>query len=146
MLKRAITYEDFNGETATETFYFNLSKPELVELEVDMEGGLGKHIERIAEAENNKELIALFKRVILISYGIKSDDGKRFVKSDELRAEFESHAAYTALFIELATDAKAAADFVNGIMPSDLVEAAKADQDKPTGPPEITKEANGLSG
>ena len=146
MLKRPITYEDFNGETTTETFYFNLSKAELIELETDYEAGLVKTLMTIIETEDPGRIIREFKRIILRAYGIKSDDGKRFVKSDDLRADFESHAAYSALFMELSQDAQKAAEFVNGIMPPDLVEAAKQDQDKPTALPTQNKDNDGLSG
>jgi hypothetical protein len=145
MLKRPITYEDFNGETLTETFYFNLSKAELVELETDYEAGLVKTLMTIVEAQDERRIIKEFKRIIMLSFGVKSDDGKRFIKSDALRADFESHAAYQTLFMELSTDAEKAAAFVNGIMPPDLVEAAKQDQDKPTELPSRDRGASGLS-
>jgi hypothetical protein len=153
MLKRPITYEDFNGNTITETFYFNLSKPELVELEVNMDGGFTATMQRIIETGDNKRLVEEFKRLILLSYGVKSEDGKFFMKSDQLREEFVHSAAYISLYMELSTDDNSAAAFINGVVPSDLVE--KADQDKPTGPPpipsslipqNIIKDPNGLSG
>jgi hypothetical protein len=135
MLKRAITYEDFNGETVTEEFYFNITKSELVELEVGHgEGGIEAFIKRIVKAQDNKELIAEFKRIILLSYGVKSADGRRFMKSDELRTEFEQTAAFDALFIELATSDDAAAKFIQGILPRDMT----PDQDKPILPPPTT--------
>jgi hypothetical protein len=133
MLKKSITYTDFNDNEVTEIFYFNLSKPELVELEVEVEGGLGELLQKIVETVNKKELIKYFKMFILMSIGEKSDDGKRFIKSDEIKHNFEQHAAYEKLFMELSTDDNAAAEFINGIMPADLAEIVN--QDKPTGPP-----------
>ena len=94
MLKRQITYTDFNDEEVTETFYFNISKPELIELEVEYAGGFTSMINRIIESTDPGRLVAEFKRLILMAYGVKSDDGKQFMKSDELRTAFESHAAY----------------------------------------------------
>lgn len=120
MLKRDITYEDFNGETKTETFYFNLTKTEIVELELSYEGGLEAAIQRIIKAEDVKSLIKEFKRIVLLAYGVRSEDGKRFIKNDELREEFSQTAAYDALFIELATNDTAAASFVKGIIPTDM--------------------------
>jgi len=120
MLKRPITYEDYNGETVTETFYFNLSKPELVELEVEVDGGFGKSLQSIIEAQNFKALIAEFKKIILMSYGVKSDDGKRFIKSDKLREEFTQTNAYNELFMELAQDDKKAAVFLTAVLPADM--------------------------
>lgn len=126
MLKKTISYEDYNGNNVTESFYFHLSKPELIELEVDYDGGLATAINRIVETDNNKELIAIFKRIISLAYGIKSDDGKRFMKSDDIRDDFLSSAAYSELFMELATEADAAAEFIKGLLPSDM--AAEADK------------------
>ena len=120
MLKRPIKYEDFNGDTVTEDFYFNLSKPELLELEVEIEGGFGQMLQTIVKSENVKALVKEFKRIIIMSYGIKSDDGRRFMKSDEIRTEFEQTAAYHTLFMELATDDKAAVKFLQGVLPKDM--------------------------
>jgi hypothetical protein len=122
MLKRDITYEDFDGESVTESFYFNLTKTELIELEVGYKDGLEAAMQRIVKTEDRQALIAEFQRIILLSYGVKSDDGRRFMKSDQLREEFTQTPAYDALFIELATDDKAAATFIQGILPKGLVE------------------------
>jgi hypothetical protein len=120
MLKRNITYTDFNDQTVTETFYFNLSKAELVEMEMSIKGGLGEQIKEMIAAEDNPKLIALFKRLVLEAYGVKSDDGKRFIKSEQLREEFTQTNAYSELFMELATNNEAAAIFLNGILPKDV--------------------------
>jgi len=118
MLKRTITYEDFNGETVHETFYFNLTKSELIELEVSYKEGLGAALQRIIETDDRKAIIGEFKRLILISYGER--DGSRFVKNDEMRTAFSQTAAYDALFMELATDDGAAAAFIKGVVPKDV--------------------------
>lgn len=120
MLKRNITYTDFDGNEVTEQFCFHLSKAELIEMEVKFEGGLSAHLQRIVETEDGGQIIAAFKGLILDSYGVKSEDGKRFIKNGTLRDEFQETEAYSALFLELATDAGAAAEFVNGIMPAGL--------------------------
>lgn len=120
MLKRDITYEDFNGETVTEVFYFNISKPELIEMEVEYKYGFGAQIEKIIEAKDNKTLLRMFKRIVLMAYGQKSEDGKRFIKSDQLREEFSQTAAYSTLFMELAQDDGAAVIFLKGVLPKDM--------------------------
>lgn len=125
MLKRDITYEDFDGKSVTETFYFNISKPELIEMEVEYKEGFDKYLEKVIQADDKKELMAVFKRIVLLSYGQKSDDGKRFIKNDELRKDFEQTAAYISLFTELALDDDAAAKFINGVLPRDIVEGKK---------------------
>jgi hypothetical protein len=122
VLKKTITYEDFNGETVSEDFFFHLSKAELVELEVSHQGGLSAALQRIVAAEDGKGIIAEFKNIILSAYGKKSEDGKRFVKNQQLREEFESSEAYSSLFIELVTDTDAAIEFINGVIPSGMAE------------------------
>jgi len=125
MLKKSITYEDFNGEKVTEDFFFHLSKAELVELELSHKGGLSESLQRIVEAEDGKGIIAEFKNIILTAYGQRSEDGKRFIKNTQLREEFESTEAYSELFIELVTDTDAAIEFINGVIPSGMVEEAQ---------------------
>jgi len=124
MLKKTITYTDFNGDEVSEDFFFHLSKAELVELEMSHQGGLQEAIRRIVEAEDGKAIIAEFKNIILSSYGQRSIDGKRFIKNQTLREEFESTEAYSTLFMELVTDAEAAAEFVRGVIPQDMAEEA----------------------
>lgn len=121
MLKRAITYTDFNGDETTDIFYFNLSKPELIDMEVEHEKGFQAFIEKIIETKDRKGIISLFKQLICLAYGVKSDDGKRFIKSEQLSKEFTQTAAYDVLYMELATDATAGANFIKGIMPKDMV-------------------------
>ncbi len=121
MLKREIAYEDFNGNQVTDIFYFNISKTELIELEVEYQEGFGAMIQKIIDAKDNKALIKQFKEIILLAYGQKSDDGKRFVKSDQLREEFSQTAAFNTLFIEFATDDKAAAIFLKSVLPRDMI-------------------------
>ena len=117
MLKKVISYEDFNGVEQSELFYFNLSKSELAEMELTMPGGMGSYIDKIVQAKEIPELARLFKKLILQSYGVKSEDGKKFIKNEQLRDEFECSAAYDVLFMELISDADKASEFCNGILP-----------------------------
>ena len=123
MLKKTITYTDYNNETRTEDFFFNLSKAEIMEMELSIEGGLSETINRIINTKDIPSLIKIFKDLLLRSYGMKSPDGKRFIKNKELTEEFSQTEAYSQLFMELATDADAAAAFVNGIVPADMTQA-----------------------
>lgn len=125
MLKKTITYENFNEETVSEDFFFHLSKAELIELEMSHDGGLSASLQRIVELEDKKAVIAEFKNIILSSYGKKSEDGRRFIKNQALREEFESSEAYSTLFMELVTDTDAAIEFINGIIPKGMVEEAE---------------------
>lgn len=120
MLKKEIKYEDYDGNQVSDVFYFNLSKPELVEMDVEQDEGFEKFLQRIIETKDSKELISMFKKIILLSYGQKSADGKRFIKNDEMREEFSQTAAYEALFMELATNDNAATTFLKGVLPKDL--------------------------
>ena len=126
MLKKTITYTDYNGAERTEDFYFNLSKAEITAMEMGVKGGLTETITRIVAAQDSPAIIKIFKDLILKAYGVKSPDGKRFEKSPELSAEFSQTEAYSNLFMELAFDANKAAEFINGIVPADLAkESAK---------------------
>lgn len=124
MIKKPITYVDYNGVERTEDFYFNLSKAEVMEMELSTTGGLAEMIKRVVAAQDQPAIIKIFKDLILKAYGEKSADGKRFIKSDELSMAFSQTEAYSILFMELATDADAAAKFVNGIVPADAAKQA----------------------
>ena len=121
MLKKSIKYVDFDGVERTEDFYFNLTKAEVTEMEMSTEGGLAKKLQDIVESKDSKKMIETFKDLILRSYGEKSLDGKRFIKSKEIRDEFAQTAAYSELFMELATNDQMSVAFVNGIMPANIV-------------------------
>lgn len=120
MLKKTITFTDYNGVERTEDFYFNLTKAEIMEMEMSTAGGLAEMIQKIVSAQDAPSLIAMFKELILKAYGEKSLDGKRFIKSKELSDAFSQTEAYSILFMELATDATEASNFVNGIIPADI--------------------------
>lgn len=122
MLKKTVTYEDFNGEEVSEDFFFHLSKAELVELELGTEGGLAESLQKSLDKLDGQAIISQFKNIILTSYGQRSSDGKRFTKNQQLRDEFESTEAYSTLFMELLTDSDALDEFINGIIPKDLSE------------------------
>lgn len=129
MITKTITYEDYNGVSRTEKFSFHLTKAELMEMELGTTGGLAEMMQKIVDAKEVPAIIKVFKDLLLKAYGVKSEDGRRFIKNEELREEFAQTEAYSQLFMELSTDAEKAAAFVNGIMPADLVaEAAKANQ------------------
>ena len=117
MLRKTIKYTDFDGNTREEDFYFNLSKAEVMEMEMGVAGGLSAMLKRIVAAQDSKQIIDTFKEIILKAYGEKSPDGKRFIKGPELSKGFEETEAYSELFMELATNAEAAAAFVNGVLP-----------------------------
>lgn len=125
MLKRKIKYTDFDDVEQEEEFYFNISKPELIELEVEHPRGFSAWMEEVMKAKDNKTLMEQFKRIILLAYGEKTPDGKNFVKNQELKDKFQSSAAYISLYTELATDDSAAADFLLGVLPRDLTEESK---------------------
>lgn len=120
MLKKTITYVDYNGVERTEDHYFNLSKAEIMEMELSTKGGFVEMVKKIVDAQDAPSLIKIFKDLILKAYGEKSPDGRRFIKSPEISDAFSQTEAYSNLFMELATDADAAAKFVNGILPNDL--------------------------
>lgn len=135
MYAKKIAYTDFNGEKREETFYFNLTEEEISSMELETEGGLRSIIERIIETKDKPELIRLFKKVILSSYGEKSNDGKYFRKEDSVRGkysdDFKATEAYSVLFMELATQDNAAAEFINSILPAKAREELAKQQNVP---------------
>lgn len=120
MLKKTVKYVDYNGVERVEDFYFNLSKAEVAEMELSVEGGFSKMLQEIVNSKDNVRIVQLFKEMVLKAYGEKSQDGRRFVKSKEISEAFAQTEAYSEIFMELALDEKAAAAFVNGIMPANL--------------------------
>lgn len=120
MIKETITYIDYNGVERKEDFYFNLTKAEIMELEMSTKGGLAEMIQRIVAAQDQPAIIKIFKELIIKAYGVKSPDGKRFIKNPEVVEEFVQTEAFSQMFMKLATDSDAAAKFVNGIVPADM--------------------------
>lgn len=123
MLKKTISYEDFDGNQRTEDHYFNLTEAEITEMEMSLNGGLSQLLDKIIKESDQKQIIEYFKKIILMSYGKKSLDGRQFIKNDQIREEFVSTPAYSNLFMELATDEDAAAAFINGIVPKKAFKA-----------------------
>lgn len=117
MYKKTLTYTDYDGNERTEDFYFNFSKAEITEMQLSEEGGLAAKIEKIVNAKDSKAIINTFKDIVLKAYGVKSADGRRFIKNQEVRDEFVQTEAYSEIFMELAFDSNAAAEFINGITP-----------------------------
>ena len=117
MLKKTMTYTDYDGVERTEDFYFNLNKAEILEMELGIAGGMEDFLNRIINAKNVPELASIFKKIILKSYGVKEPGGRRFIKSEQLSDEFMQTEAYVNLYTELCTNADAAAAFMNAIIP-----------------------------
>lgn len=126
MLKKTITYKDFNDVERTEDFYFNLTEAELMEMELGVTGGMTEMIQRLVSTQDGPAIAKMFKDLVLKAYGQKSLDGKRFIKNDTLREEFEQTNAYSQLYMKLATDADEAAKFMKGIIPANLSEQANS--------------------
>lgn len=126
MIKETITYTDYNGVERKEDFYFNLTKAEIMEMEMSTQGGLAEMIQRIVAAQDQPAIIKIFKDLIIKAYGVKSSDGKRFIKNEDVVNDFVQTEAYSQMFMKLATDADAAAKFVNGIVPADMAKQMSA--------------------
>lgn len=125
MHKETITYTDYDGNERTENFYFNLNQAELTEMDLSTSGGMKKMLERIISEQDSRKIVEIFKEIICKSYGVKSPDGRRFIKSQEVLDDFVQTEAYNQLFMKLATDAQVAAQFMNDIIPQEVSEAAK---------------------
>ena len=120
MIKKTITYVDFDGVTRTEDFYFNLTKAEITEMDLSYEGGLQPMVEKITTSKNITEILGVFKDIIRKAYGEKSLDGKHFMKSKEINDSFTSTEAYSELLMECLSDPDSASAFINGIIPQNL--------------------------
>ena len=137
MLKKTIKYVDYDGRERNENFYFYLSKAELMEMELGVDGGMQQMIQLIIDKQDIPKIMAAFKKIILKAYGEKSPDGRRFIKNDALSEAFSQTEAYSNLYMELVTDAKAAAAFINSIVPEEVALAAnkrreaEAEKDEP---------------
>lgn len=118
MHKRTITYPDYNGNTLTEDFYFNISRAEVIDMQMSVAGGYDEKIKKIIAANDQIEIYKMFKEFIANAYGVKSDDGKRFIKSKELTESFMQTEAYTVLITGFCTNAKDGADFINAVLPN----------------------------
>lgn len=143
MIKKTITYTDYNGVERTENFYFGLNKAEIMDMELGVTGGFRQLLQMIIDKQDIPKLIDAFKMLIKKSYGEKSPDGRRFIKSDELTQAFIQTEAYSELYMELLGDAERAAAFVNGIMPSDVMAAMKEKEEREKAESEATVEDNG---
>lgn len=120
MLRKLIKYTDYNGTERQENFYFNLNKAELMEMETEVTGGMRQLLEDMMEKQDIPKIMKAFKTIVLKAYGEKSPDGRRFFKSEELSTAFTQTEAYNVLYMELLSDAKAAAAFINALMPEDM--------------------------
>ena len=136
MLKKTITYTDFNDVERTEDFYFNLTEAELTDMNLDENGGLADKLQRIIDSKEVKQIKDYFKWIVLKAYGEKSEDGRRFMKSPEITRAFEETQAYSDIWMELAYDENAAAEFVNGIIPKKLMLEAQKAKETPLAPVE----------
>lgn len=126
MLKKHVKYTDYNDVEREEDFYFNLTEAEVTEMELSTTGGMAEMIQKIVDAQDGPAIVKVFKDIVLKAYGVKSPDGRQFIKNDEVRNSFAQTEAYSIIFMELATDAKKAAEFVNGIMPKEKAKIEKA--------------------
>lgn len=124
MIVKSITYTDYKGQTHTKDFYFNYNRAELAELEMSTDGGLEAKIRKIINAESRKDIVQVFKRLLLDTYGEVSDDGEEFMKSPELRNKFEHSAAFPELFMELSLNSDKAYEFVMGVIPAEMAKEA----------------------
>lgn len=120
MIKKTVTYKDLNGKERTETFYFHYFESEIMDMEMSEEGGLAERIQRIIDAKDQASLLKVIKKFVIDAYGIKSDDGRRFNKSQEVKDAFVECPAYSKIYMELLTNDELAAEFVNKVVPEDM--------------------------
>ena len=120
MIKKTVTYTDYNGVERTESFYFHFSEAEILDMEMSTEGGFAERVQRIVDAKQQTELLKVIKQFVYDAYGVKSEDGKRFMKNEEVKAAFIESPAYSEIFMEMLANDKIAAEFVNGVVPENM--------------------------
>lgn len=120
MIKKTVTYKDLNGKERTETFYFHYFESEIMDMEMSEEGGLAERIQRIIDAKDQASLLKVIKKFVIDAYGIKSDDGRRFIKNKDVKDAFVECPAYSKIYMELLTNDELAAEFVNKVVPEDM--------------------------
>lgn len=130
MYKKTITYTNYNGVEVTEDFYFNLSKAELMKMEITKAGGMTAYLNKIVAAMDQEAIAKEFEKILKMSYGVKSDDGRRFIKNEEVWNEFCQTEAYSDFFMSLITDDNAASEFINAIVPKNVGDAVKPETTK----------------
>lgn len=127
MIKKTIKSVDFDGNERCEDYYFHISKNEIAKAQMSVDGGLITKLQRIVNSQSQPEIAKIFEEFIDMSYGIKSDDGKKFMKSPEILADFKATAAYDELYMEILSDTKKAVEFINGVWPAEMTEKLKND-------------------
>lgn len=120
MLKKQVTYKDYDGNDKTTTLYFHLNKFEWLELETYTKGGLIENLKHAIETGNAKKTIDILKKIILRSYGEKDPETGSFEKSDDIAIRFSKTDAFSELFYELAYNEEAAQSFFMGLIPVEL--------------------------
>lgn len=120
MIKKTVTYTDYNDEERTESFYFHYTEAEILDMEMSEEGSFTDRIQRIIDAKDKTALMKLIKKFVIDAYGVKSEDGKRFMKNDDLKTAFVECPAYSDIFMEMVTNDEVAAEFVNGVIPNTM--------------------------
>lgn len=134
MYSTKITFTDYDGNKREKECFFHLNKAEVLEMQMSWDGGLDKILRRIIEEKDTKRIFEMFKMIVLKSYGEKSIDGMRFVKTPEVVENFTQTEAYSELIMKLATDSDFASEFINGIMPKNLLdEAQKLEEEQKAG-------------
>lgn len=120
MLKKTYTYIDYNGVERTETFYFHFTEAEILDMEMSAEGGFAERVQRIVDAKDQAALMKVIKNFVIDAYGVKSDDGRRFIKNDKVKTEFVECPAFSDIFMDMVTNDELAAEFVNGVIPDTM--------------------------
>lgn len=120
MIKKTVTYVDYNGIERTESYYFHYTEAEILDMEMSTEGGFAERIQRIIDAKDQTALMKEIKKFVLDAFGVKSEDGRRFMKSQDIKQAFVESPAYSEIWLELLSDDKMASDFVNGVVPENM--------------------------
>lgn len=120
MFKKTVTYKDYNDVERTETYHFHFSEAEILDMEMSVEGGFAERVQKIIDANDQTKLMKVIQKFVIDAYGVKSEDGKRFIKNEQVKTEFIESPAYSKIWMELVTNDQVAADFINNVIPADM--------------------------
>ncbi len=118
MITKKIKYVDFNGTEREEEFLFNINKTEMYKFAKSVPGGMQKFLTDMVVAKDVFGMADMFQEIVLLAYGIKSDDGKRFMKSEEISRSFAESNAFEAFMDEILSNDNMAEQFIKDLLPN----------------------------
>lgn len=129
MIKKTVTFTNYNDQEVTKSYYFNIDKLEAAELELEY-GDLIETVEELLESSDGKKVYGIFKEIILNAVGQKSADGNSFIKNQQIRDEFAGSPALGEIIMDMFKNPEAAGPFLEGMLPASMLAEARAQEER----------------